>query len=114
MRILGMMVMMMFLCLGLASAATVNLTNGNAVQGDIVKQDSKSLQISVDGVTMTYYADEIKDIDGKPFAAGQTEPAKAAAPAAKPEAVAAQKLHLQPVSLHPLPWQARLIKTKKL
>ena len=69
MRILGMMVMMIFLCLGLASAASVNLTNGNVVQGDIVKQDSKGLQISVDGVTMTYYADEIKDIDGKPFAA---------------------------------------------
>ena len=49
------------------SAATVNLTDGRTVQGDIVKQDSKSLQISVDGVTMTYYADEIKDIDGKPL-----------------------------------------------
>jgi hypothetical protein len=74
MRILGMMVMMIFLCLGAASAVSVNLTNGNVVQGDIVKQDSKGLQISVDGVTMTYYADEIKDIDGKPFAAGQKEP----------------------------------------
>ena len=33
MRILGMMVMMMFLCSGLASAATVNLTDGRSVQG---------------------------------------------------------------------------------
>ncbi len=69
MRVLGIFSMMMFLCLGAASAATINLANGNAVQGDIIKQDSKSLQISVDGVTMTYYADEIKDINGKPFAA---------------------------------------------
>jgi hypothetical protein len=87
MRILGMMVMMIFLCLGAASAVSVNLTNGNVIQGDIVKQDSKSLQISVDGVTMTYYADEIKDIDGKPFTAGQKEPAGGvAAPAPAPEA----------------------------
>ena len=84
MRILGMMIMMMFFAVGAASAVTVILTNGNAVQGDIIKQDKKSLQISVDGVSMTYYADEIKDIDGKPFAAP--------APAVQPAAVA------QPVS----------------
>ena len=81
MRILGIMVMGMFLSLGLASAATVNFTDGRVVQGDIVKQDKKSLQINVDGVTMTYYADEIKDIDGKPFTAPQTTPV------AQPEAV---------------------------
>jgi len=69
MRILGMIVMMMFWGLGAASAATVNLIDGRVVQGDIIKQDKKSLQISVDGVAMTYYADEIKDIDGKPFGA---------------------------------------------
>ena len=90
MRILGMMVMMMFLCLGVASAATVNLINGNVVQGDIIKQDSKGIQISVDGVSMTYYADEIKDIDGQPFAAGQKEPA------AKPAAVVQPAAALQP------------------
>ena len=91
MRILGMMVMMMFFAVGAASAVTVNLTNGSAVQGDIVKRDSKSLQISVDGVAMTYYADEIKDVDGKPFVAEQTKPAQEAAasvPIAKPEVAA--------------------------
>jgi hypothetical protein len=88
MRILGMMVMMMFFAVGAASAVTVNLTNGNAVQGDIVKRDSKSLQISVDGVAMTYYADEIKDVDGKPFVAP--------APVAKPEAVAQPAAVVQP------------------
>jgi len=100
MRIAGLIIIMMFLSLGIASATTVNLTNGSAVQGDIIKQDNKSLQINVDGVTMTYYADEIKDIDGKAFgqqdAAAQPEaavsPPEAAAapeaqPAAQPEAV---------------------------
>ncbi len=80
MRVLGMMVMMMFLCWGVAFAATVNLNDGRVVQGDIIKQDAKSLQISVDGVTMTYYADEIKDIDGKSFAAAAAQP-EAVAPA---------------------------------
>ena len=91
MRILGMVVMMMFWGLGPAFAATVNLTDGRAVQGDIIKQDHKSLQISVDGVTMTYYADEIKDVDGKPLGAGQTQPAAEVAapvPVAQPAPLA--------------------------
>lgn len=91
MRILIMMVMMMFLGLGGAFAATINLTDGGSVQGNIIKQDSKSLQINVDGVTMTYYADEIKDIDGAPFASAQTQSAPepaAPAPVAQPEAAA--------------------------
>jgi hypothetical protein len=89
MRILGIIVVLLFLCSGAASATTVNLTNGNAVQGDIIKQDSKSIQINVDGVTMTYYSDEIKDIDGKPFAAADQGTGDiAAAPAAQPEAAA--------------------------
>ena len=91
MRIWGMMVMMMLLGLGSASAVTVDLADGRVVQGDIVNQDSKSLQVKVDGVTMTYYADEIKDIDGKAFTAGQAVSSPSAeavvpTPVAKPEA----------------------------
>jgi hypothetical protein len=106
-----MLTMMFLLAMGLASAATVDLNNGSSVQGDIIKQDNKSIQINVDGVTMTYYADEIKDIDGKPFTpapAAQpdtigtgpqevTQP-DAAAPAAQPEAVAPAPA-AQPVSV---------------
>jgi hypothetical protein len=85
MRVLGMMVMMMSLVAGLASAASVDLKDGRVIQGDIIKQDNKSIQISVDGVTMTYYADEVKDIDGKPLATGQASPAAAvAAPVVQP------------------------------
>ena len=75
MQILGMMVVIIGLCLGPAFAANINLNDGRTVQGDIIKQDNKSLKISVDGVTMTYYADEIKDIDGKPFTPGRSESA---------------------------------------
>jgi hypothetical protein len=69
MRILAMMLMMIAGSLGLAGAATVNLTNGSSVQGNIIKEDSKSLQVVVEGVTMTYYADEIKDVDGQALGA---------------------------------------------
>jgi hypothetical protein len=86
MRILGMMVMTMFLAAGLASAAIINLNDGRSVQGDIIKQDNKGLQISVDGVTMTYYADEIKDIDGKPFVPIPVAQSAPVAPASEPVA----------------------------
>jgi hypothetical protein len=83
----------MLLAWGTAFAATVDLSNGSSVQGDIVKQDSKSIQISVDGVNMTYYADEIKDIDGKPFAApAPVAQPEAPAPAAQPESAPAEGL----------------------
>lgn len=96
MRILGMMIVMIFSVSGLGLATTVDLTDGRVVQGDIIKRDNKSLQIAVDGVNMTYYADEIKDVDGASFASGQAvsaavttapTPAPVAAPA--PEAAPA-------------------------
>ena len=102
MRNLAIIVMMMFLVGGVACAATITFNDGRTVRGDIVKQDSKSLQINLDGVTMTYYADEIKDVDGKPFAADQTSPAAnsaASAPvAAAPEAAAAPVAQAQPAT----------------
>jgi ribosomal protein L12E/L44/L45/RPP1/RPP2 len=84
------MVMMMFLGAGIGSAATIDLNDGRVVQGDIIKQDNKSIQVNVDGVTMTYYADEIKNVDGKPLAPAPVAPPAAVAPAsvAQPEAVA--------------------------
>ena len=83
---------MFFAGLSFASAATLNLADGRSVQGDIVKQDGKSVEINVDGVNMTYYADEIKDIDGKPLAASpapaQDQPAAQPTPAPEPQAAA--------------------------
>ncbi|MBF0570851.1 MAG: DUF2059 domain-containing protein [Candidatus Omnitrophica bacterium] len=75
MRNLGLMAVMIFFVSGAAFAAMVNLTDGRVVQGDIIKQNNKSLQINVNGIAMTYYADEIKEIDGKPFLAAQAQPA---------------------------------------
>jgi len=72
-----------------AQAATINLTDGRQVQGTIVSQDSKSLQVNVDGVNMTYYADEIKDIDGQPFTGSTDQAAQPAAPQAPEQAAPA-------------------------
>jgi len=97
MRIIGIMAVMLVSYLSLACAATVDLSDGRTVQGDIVKQDNKSLTMSVDGVTMTYYSDEIKDIDGKPFAASPTETV-AAAPGVQPETTAQPEPAANPVT----------------
>jgi hypothetical protein len=97
MRILGTMLAMVFLAGGISLAATIDLVDGRVIQGDIIKQDSKTLQVSVDGITMTYYADEIKDVDGKPFAgnptasAGSETPAPEAQAASQPESASQQQ-----------------------
>jgi hypothetical protein len=84
MRIIGMIFVVMLLVVGQARAEVVNLTDGRSVQGSILQKDAKSLQVSVDGVTMTYYADEIKDIDGKPFSGAQAQTAPDAGNAPQP------------------------------
>jgi hypothetical protein len=90
MCILALMTAMMFFLLRGASAVTLNLTDGRFVQGDIVKQDAKSVEMNVDGVHMTYYADEIKDIYGKPFGAATQAPAARPKPPAPAEVLQPQ------------------------
>lgn len=83
--------MLMLWSVSAAQAAIIDLTDGRQVQGDIVSQDSKSVQVNVDGVNMTYYADEIKDVDGQPLggnaAASSSAPQPTAPPAVVPAAV---------------------------
>ena len=102
MRVLAILGLMMFIGLRSASAATVDLSDGRVVQGDIVKQDDKSVQINVDGVTMTYYADEIKDVDGKPFASSPEKPASDAPAVAAPAAVVPPAPVVQPQAAAPI------------
>ncbi len=83
---LGIMMMILLLASPLAYAVTVDLNDGSSIQGNIIKQDSKSLQLNVDGITMTYYADEIKDIDGRAFGAAPLAPVTPAAGVAAPAA----------------------------
>ena len=53
-----------------AFAATVHLNNGQEVSGTILSQTAKNVKIDVNGTTMTYYADEVKDVDGVALGAG--------------------------------------------
>lgn len=98
MRILGMVFVLILFVLDPGHAATINLTNGSSIQGDVVKRDNKSIQVNVDGVTMTYYADEIKDVDGTPFASAGPEPAPTATVPAPTQAPAQAEAASVPVS----------------
>ncbi len=50
-------------------AETVNLKNGKSINGKILERSDKSVKIDSGGIPMTYYADEVADIDGVPMAA---------------------------------------------
>src|SRR3569623_1735364 len=50
-----------------ALASTVHFKDGRTINGNIVEQDSSQVQVNLNGMTMTYYVDEIQDIDGKPL-----------------------------------------------
>ncbi len=48
-----------------ALAATIHFKDGRTISGKILQQDSSLVKIDLNGLAMTYYVDEIKDIDGK-------------------------------------------------
>lgn len=52
----------------LFAADVVTLTSGKVVEGKILKSDDKSVTIdNGTGIGVSYYADEIKDVNGKPL-----------------------------------------------
>ena len=55
---------LMLLTSSLVFAETIHLKNGNSVSGKILEKNAQSVKVDTNGVSMTYYADEIKDIDG--------------------------------------------------
>jgi hypothetical protein len=67
--------------MSVAFASTVHLKNGSSVEGAIIEQNNQSIKINIDGVGMTYYADEIQDIDGKALAAAPAAGQTAGSPA---------------------------------
>ena len=74
-----------FLCIMLLSSAvfaeTIHFQNGRSMSGKILEKSAQSVKIDLNGVAVTYYADEIKDIDGQPMA---PEPAAVPTPAPTP------------------------------
>ncbi|MBI3602792.1 MAG: DUF2059 domain-containing protein [Candidatus Omnitrophica bacterium] len=85
-----------FLCVMLLSsvvfAETINFKNGHSMTGKILEKNAQSIKIDLNGVAVTYYADEIKDIDGQPMApepaaASTLEPMPLPAPTPTPASV---------------------------
>lgn len=73
--------LVVLLLLGWASpgfADTIYLKNGNKIEGEIVQQTENMVKISISGVTITYYMDEIARIEGSGQTA-DTAPAPASA-----------------------------------
>jgi len=68
-----------------AKAEAIHLNDGNVVEGKIIEKNAKSIKVDVVGMTMTYYADEIKDIDGQPFVSQETTNQKEAPGVIQPQ-----------------------------
>jgi hypothetical protein len=62
-----------------AHAATVYLKNGSTVEGNIVEKTGSSVKIDVNGVSVTYYNDEIDRVDDGAAPAAVTSAAGAPA-----------------------------------
>ncbi|MBI4309687.1 MAG: DUF2059 domain-containing protein [Candidatus Omnitrophica bacterium] len=67
MKTLHILIVVMLLS-GSAFAETIHLKNGRTVTGKILEKTDKNVKIESNGTAMTYYADEIQDIDGRAFA----------------------------------------------
>ncbi len=52
------------LCALPATAETIHLKDGRSVEGKVIEKNGQSVKVDVNGVGMTYYADEVADIDG--------------------------------------------------
>lgn len=65
---------------GAASAEMIVLSDGTSINGKIIDQTDKKLKVEYNGQTVTYYADQIKSIDGKPFLVKKPEPEEKVTP----------------------------------
>ena len=52
-----------------APAATVHLNSGTAISGKVVESTADNIKVDVEGVTVTYYKDEVASIEGDEAAA---------------------------------------------
>ncbi|MEI8012030.1 MAG: DUF2059 domain-containing protein [Candidatus Omnitrophota bacterium] len=81
--------LLMGVCLGVmpALADTVKLKNGALVEGSLLETNAQSVKISVNGVMVTYYNDEVDSVETSPVVevvntpAAKDMPASPAAPA---------------------------------
>ena len=54
------------------NADTINFKDGRSISGKILEKTDQSVKIDLNGLTMTYFADEIKDVDGQALGVAPT------------------------------------------
>ena len=62
---------MLFICFilfhSIASAEILHLKDGSSLTVKILEKNAKGIKADLNGVEMTYYVDEIQDIDGQAY-----------------------------------------------
>ncbi|MDD4183552.1 MAG: DUF6263 family protein [Candidatus Omnitrophica bacterium] len=54
-------------------AETVVLKSGKTIEGKIIEKTDKSIKVDIEGISLTYYLDNIESIDGKKIATASVE-----------------------------------------
>ncbi len=73
MRIFIMVMIVLISISPLALADTIHLKNGRIVEGTITERTKDQIKIDVNGFTLTYYLDEIEEIEGVSVQITETE-----------------------------------------
>lgn len=60
-------VLCFFFLAGSAAAEEIVLVNGMTLSGKIIERSNDKIKVQASGMVVTYYTDEIRSIDGKPF-----------------------------------------------
>ena len=86
----------LFLLSSIGSAETIYLKNGKKIQGQIIEKTDKNVKINIQGVTLTYFSDEIEKIED----VASPQPAAAQGQAKTPPSLGSRK----PETLNPVSW----------
>ncbi|MDD5194370.1 MAG: tetratricopeptide repeat protein [Candidatus Omnitrophica bacterium] len=64
-------------CVSLSlSAETIKLKSGQSVEGKIIERSESSIKLEMEGITLTYFLDQIESVDGKSLGSSVTTPEK--------------------------------------
>ena len=58
-------VILLFLLISYSFAETITLKSGRTVKGKVIEKTNKYVKIDFQGVSLTYFLDEIENIDGE-------------------------------------------------
>ena len=90
MRILLIISMVMGVSLP-AMAAVVHLKDGRIIEGKVVEENVQAIRLETNGSLMTYFADEVGDVDGRPLGGNVVVDPNKPVEIMKPAAISAAK-----------------------